>query len=308
MKYIISCPRSGSTWLSSLLSYLPGVFVSENRYFGGYFDVVKTPNNREVLRSTADAYFKAFTRHYFQFTDPKIRPENNALFESFLQFIHDYTQKFSGCHTLIDKLTPYKGTAMKALLGVEQYFPQAHKIYLMRDGRDVVTSGVFDWICRETPQYERHDFFLSHNSGKVLHRFFDDDSLVKWTEHWAEIASLIQISGHDTLLVRYEDMIEHTVSELRRICKFFKIDCTEPDLHASVEKSSFFNISGRNRGDAVFSSKMRKGVVGDWQRYFTKRDGVIFNEIAGSLLFEFNYAEEDSWILDLPEKLSLTYK
>ena len=61
---------------------------------------------------------------------------------------------------------------------------------------------------------------------------------------------------------------------------------------------------GRQKGEAEPTAHVRKGIVGDWRNYFTKRDGELFHEIAGKTLIEMGYEQDSTWIDSLPEKLA----
>ena len=50
----------------------------------------------------------------------------------------------------------------------------------------------------------------------------------------------------------------------------------------------------------------RKGIVGDWKNYFTRRDGQLFQQIAGDQLCALGYVQDESWIDLLPEQLALS--
>jgi hypothetical protein len=63
-----------------------------------------------------------------------------------------------------------------------------------------------------------------------------------------------------------------------------------------VDSASFEKLSrGRERGEEDPSSFYRKGVAGDWKKYFTEEDRRVFKEEAGELLIRLGYEEDLDW-------------
>jgi hypothetical protein len=51
-------------------------------------------------------------------------------------------------------------------------------------------------------------------------------------------------------------------------------------------------------------SHIRKGDVGDWRNYFTKRDGEIFLSETTDYLVKMGYEKDDKWLDSLPSNLA----
>jgi hypothetical protein len=45
-------------------------------------------------------------------------------------------------------------------------------------------------------------------------------------------------------------------------------------------------------------------VLPGWSNFFVRRDGEVFQRVAGDVLEAMNYEVGDRWVDDLPEKLS----
>lgn len=304
MDFIVSTPRSGTTWLAGSLSLLSEVFVSENRLFGDFFDTQPGANGRETLRVTADAYVRSFANHFCQFIPVNKGDFREHFTTAYIEFLQSYIGIISPKAHLIDKVTPYPKTSHQVLAKIRKYFPDAKIIHLVRDGRDVVTSGVFDWLWREDPIFERHALYV-HRNGKVrMNRFFDDKSLESWINHWSEVVIEMEGNSQKSILIKYEDMIRNLHTELERICDWIGVAATTTEIGHAVTASGFQKLSGRLQGQEDPKSKMRKGIVGDWRRFFTKRDGMIFHELAGDLLLKLGYVKAEDWFLNLPVNLN----
>jgi len=107
-------------------------------------------------------------------------------------------------------------------------------IYIVRDPRDVVLSN-----------YDFQRKYRQIEDGYPLDRYVDDflcGRLVSadWGTWRENVASWVYTRGQgkDFLLVRYEDLLDDTVSELGRIARFLGADASDSNLRRAVELSS----------------------------------------------------------------------
>ncbi|MBN1674080.1 MAG: sulfotransferase [Kiritimatiellae bacterium] len=317
--FVLSAPRSGSTWLKEALNAHPQVFCTENRLFGRYFDVLRAPGAaRPRLRVTLDKYIDEFMLHYeWRRLPGGFEAARNHLFTRMVEAIVAASAELSGKPVLIDKVTPYPGTSTVVAASVTQVFPQAAVILLLRDGRDVLTSGVFHWLnkAREDEEEDEDDItrgrkarFVKREPGAALSRFFRDRDIEEWCAAWTDPldAGRDLERKHRLLRVSYEKMVRDQTAELTRLFAFLQVDADPALVAGCVEASSFEKMSGgRQPGEADPTAHVRKGVVGDWQSHFTKRDGILFDKLAGRYLRELGYEPDRSWIERLPEELAL---
>jgi hypothetical protein len=300
--FVLSAPRSGSTWLSTALNQHPEVFATEHRLFGQFCELWKNNDGSTSPRITFDSYAKAFSVHYFyqqlgmdesQFID--------GFQKSFVNYIVNFAKRKSGKRIVIDKITPYPGTATFVVQQIRKLFPDSKIIQLVRDGRDVLTSGTYDWLLKDAEGTDRYRFYVQSEPGMKLDRFFDDVVIEKWANNWRETIDAFDQSGADTQ-VTYERMKENLAAELQSILR--TVGANEKQV---ATDASFAKMSGRKAGDASDpTAKARKGIVGDWKNHFTKADGELFDSICGSCLIDMGYEPNRNWISELPEALGLT--
>jgi len=116
------------------------------------------------------------------------------------------------------------------------YFDHRYRktIYIVRDPRDVVLSN-----------YDFQRKYRQIEDGYPLDRYVDDfvsGRLVSadWGTWRENVASWVYTRGQekDFLLVRYEDLLDDTVSELGRIAQFLGADASDSNLRRAVELSS----------------------------------------------------------------------
>ena len=303
LHFVVSAPRSGSTWLCQALNQHPGIFATEHRLFGEFCEVWNNNDGSTSPRITFDAYAKAFAGFYFH-EDLGLSREQflNHFQLGFANFLTSFALRRCDANMVVDKITPYHGRSSIVLNHLEKSLPESKVIRLIRDGRDVVTSGAFDWIAKDAVGTPRYEYFVG-NARTTLDRFFDDQVLAKWADHWAE--TIVTFSGKSDLEVRYESMLDSLSQELLRVYECLGVDVDETLSRNAETATSFKEKTGRDSGEMVATAKARKGIAGDWENWFTKRDGQVFVEAAGDALIEAGYVTDHSWVENLPEKLSV---
>lgn len=313
---IISAPRSGTTWLLQALNAHPEVFATELRAFGEHVDLVQDAGAaRPRLRITLDRYVDALLQpHQWGPLGPSREVVGDELLRGIYTTIHDHALSRSGKRVFVDKLTPYLGTADRAVTSIARLFPDARVIMLVRDGRDVAVSGVMHWLTkhvvgdrRADQQQQRRAFFLEH-ANESLERFFTDDELEEWASLWRQPFEAIKSQGTDLdcLVVRYEDMVHDLSVQLHRISEFVGVGTDASIIKRCVDASTFEVMSGgRRRGDDAPGQHVRKGVVGDWRRYFTAADAEQFDRLAGQCLIDWGYEPDHAWVTTVPGQLTL---
>ena len=221
----------------------------------------------------------------------------------FINFLLNFCQRQSGKSIVVDKITPYLDSTELVLDRIQQFFPESNTIQLIRDGRDVVTSGTFDWIMKDSQGTDRYSFFVERRPGLRMKRFFDDKVLSRWISLWKEPVEAYS-RFENGLSIRYESMIENQATVLQSVCEHLGCSAEPDELTSCIDRATFEKMSGRKAGDdAEPLAKARKGVVGDWKNYFTRRDGQLFDELAGDLLIDLGYEPDRTWLEQLPEEL-----
>ena len=178
-------------------------------------------------------------------------------------------------------------------------------VTVWRDGRDVMLSWyhhqlfshgwnerIVGKMRKELPFRDYHDVetnlpaFIEYNFERPLYpRFTWSDYVRRWYNRDGVVA------------VRYEDLHIDPVEQLQRIV----VELTGMELAFDrakkiVEEFAFSNQSGREPGEENKHSHLRKGVVGDWENYFTKESRLLFKDYAGDELIKLGYEQNGSWI------------
>jgi len=306
--FIIGAPRSGTTWLQYSLNLHPQVFCAENRFFGNFAEMWPDNNGAYSVRITLDEYIQ---RHSHQVpvnaAGSTIGKYQDLLLTNMIKATVKTIRQISGKKYLIDKITPYLGTSDRVVEQIFTRFPSAKLVYLARDGRDVLTSGTFDWLKKDAEGTDRHRYFIMKERNFTLRRFFDDELIALWSRYWTEPYQALVDSRHAYLQIKYEQMLETYANVFGSVLKYFDIGCTAEQISKCEQLSDYQVMSGgRVRGENSIAEKQRKGIAGDWRSYFTRRDGLLFQELAGKQLQALGYVHGPEWTDALPDRLDLT--
>lgn len=301
--FVISAPRSGSTWLMTALNHHPEIFATEHRLFGEFCEVWNNNDGTTSPRITFDKYAEAFAVHYYhEAMELDHRAFVEAMQRSFVNFIVGFGTRRTGKSIVVDKITPYPGTSNMVVKKIRSMFPESKIVQLVRDGRDVLTSGTYDWILKDGIGTARHEFVVQ-KKRKVLKRFFDDAVIEKWAENWKETLLPFDAQGAD-VKVSYEAMKQNLSLTLKDIFQTLGAKGDDAVAQQADEATKFEKMTGRVAGDAQSpTEKARKGITGDWKRHFTFRDGRIFQAIAGDQLLQYSYVSDPYWFKALPKTL-----
>jgi hypothetical protein len=304
--FVVSSPRSGSTWLRTALSRHPEVLCTENRLFGDFFEFWNDERGG-APRMTLDYYVRYLTGVQ---DAGAMGVRADALSEALVQRLCDQIfatlAEQTGKRVIVDKVTPYLGTSDRVVASIRRIFPEAAIVQLVRDGRDVATSGAFDWLRKDAQGTDRHAYFVEGRENLVLKRFFDESVLARWADYWVQPIRSLAKQRATAWTVRYEDMLADQARVLSGFFARLDVDTDPAILRECVESARFEVMSGgRARGELDATAKVRRGVAGDWRNYFTREDGELFQRLAGDELRRMGYESDDAWTLDLPDELRL---
>jgi hypothetical protein len=190
--------------------------------------------------------------------------------------------------------------------------PEAKVIHIVRDGRDVVVSTMHHrWnqaedrggTTRITPEqaakreayYEDPQALLKTGEG-----IFPEGWLESYAAKWSTRVSKTVKDG-PTLLganfreVRYEDLLVRPEEEVKGLLEFLGADADERTVRRCVSAASFERLAGGRKRGQEAASFFRKGIAGDWKNVFTERDKRNFKAVAGDLLIQLGYEEDNDW-------------
>lgn len=118
--------------------------------------------------------------------------------------------------------------------------------------------------------------------------------LARFTEYIAHVQTS-WMDDHDTLRIRYEDLVADEYAAFERIVDYCQINVTRQRLHEIVRSNTFEMVTGRQPGQEENTCHQRKGIVGDWRNYFSARVKDEFKQRFGSVLIRTGYESHLNW-------------
>lgn len=189
------------------------------------------------------------------------------------------------------------------------YVPDAHHFYILRDGRDVLTSWTFHQMrinfdigepyrSRMAKHTERlredRDYFKSHPEELFTDEEWVRQSARTWKDFYLTGKCVLdrvergQVSAKVCAL-RYETLLLNADSERERMYRFLDLD---PIQAAPMSESDNTSPGFKHDRPDWF---LRSGKAGDWKIYANDRFRHWFKEEAGDVLIEAGYEQNNNW-------------
>ncbi len=280
--FIIGTGRCGTTMLAQMLNSHSAICVPLElqilfEYRGnnfGLYEIFKGKKNEyfsandfvDIIRSKCPHRF----HEYFDYESYFAKQEYPIL--DLRELLNDFYSKiaeFKSKEIFIEQ-TPWYGQRIDIL---NELFPMAKYIHMIRDGRDVAIS------------FARTEWW-SDDIGQNLERWHNETNYI--------IDSSNKILNPDQFLqVRYEDFVDQPKNGLIRICEFLGVEFEDTMLDAAT----FIDYGLYNRSD---SSHISSVALNEWSK---KRKKPTFK---GSLYVWVNYPGYDFY--NLPEHINHSLK
>ena len=276
--FIGGAAKSGTTWLQLLLDRHPAISCNGE----GHFPTYLVPR----LIGAADEYNQDVAwKNQTIFGElpgyPQLQEQHIAFLWASAVALQLSAQAKDPTIRLIGEKTPDNARFFGLL---EEAFPGAKCIQIIRDGRDCAVSGWFHNL-RVSPAWTRETFATM------------DDYLVALAEEWAEAVA----AGHRFgaarpdlyLAVRYEDLLADAAGTLTRVLDFLGAEAAPETVATCLGAGAFASLSGgRAAGEENRESFFRKGIAGDWKNHFTAETSSRFEEKAGEWLGRYGYINQ----------------
>ena len=174
-------------------------------------------------------------------------------------------------------------------------------VLMMRDPRDQLISRVFH--IRRVDTHTWNEQLAGSNLDEAIMLCIEGGNGLPGTRTMIELTQSWLESDVNLVSVRYEDLIEDTEKEFRRVLGYLEIKLPDSLITSIIERNQFERLSGgrkfwrqaRQQGQADPDSHFRKGVVGDWKNYLKESHKSRFKEVAGDKLVELDYEYDLDW-------------
>lgn len=246
--WVFGHPRSGTTWLGRLLDDGLNLKLWNEPYMGQLLGFLNILRRNDPLR---------FEDPTFWMSDPQRdnwRASLNALFT-------DVIARQAG--PLGDRV----GLAIKEPNGsvaapvILEAMPQATAIFMLRDPRDVIAS-LLD--ARKPGSWMDARLTLEFDRTKIVKQ-----SIARFEKISEALTELESKATGRVYLMRYAEMRDATLVEMRKMAETLGIPVDEARLSAAVDKHSYENIPDENKGPGKF---VRTAKVGGWQEELEKQE------------------------------------
>lgn len=197
----------------------------------------------------------------------------------------------------------------QAVRDLHLLFPEAKLVYIVRDGRDVLTSERFRNFVEESRYLGREDRGILKDLRSNPERYIAGGSSIftetlirrvaqGWSTNVAEIdAEGKRLFGRRYFALRYEDLLSDPVACMTRLWDFLGVRKISRSLSGKIRGEMRSNPDEEwqaARGEEL-APFLAKGRAGNWRRLFTERDKRLFKAVAGAMLIKWKYEQSEDW-------------
>ncbi|ERT08225.1 sulfotransferase domain protein [Lyngbya aestuarii BL J] len=165
-----------------------------------------------------------------------------------------------------------------------EFYPKF--IYIYRDGRDVAISYYHYLTGRGEFNGTLKEFLNSKPSWGA----------VGWSSHVSRAIDYAKSHSDQVLLVKYEDLLNNTVKNVKRIADFCQLNVSIENINFAINKSEFHRLKKieKQYGSEFNHSKntfFRSGNSGQWKEMFSEEDIQQYLSIADNTLRQLGYLD-----------------
>jgi hypothetical protein len=291
---VTSPGRAGTTWTMRLLSEHPGIVAMREypyefragRYWLHLLETLSKPAD-PIDSVTTSSFFLGRThvgQHpFFPIYRPDATPINAWAGRAYVEHLAAFCQQsIDGCYLEVAAMQGQENPVYFAEKHVPDRFPvvgheidpRARELFLIRDYRDILSSIVAfnqrrGYFGFGRDNYATDEDYLRQHLAKSLRRF---------RRSWEE-------RSHQSLLLRYEDLITHPVETLRAVFTYLDLnakDATiESILHRAAQDTSQLHQHQTSESPAAS--------IGRWRRDLDPNLQAVCTEVLGEHLVAFGY-------------------
>jgi hypothetical protein len=231
-----------------------------------------------------------------------------VILRSAAEYIMERDAAAAGKRIVGDK-SPSSTIHGQAVRDLHSLFPEARLIYIVRDGRDVVTS-------ERVRNFVEDSRFLTREDRRILNELRRDPEpylqgsrsiftagMMRrvaggWAANVTEVhAEGLRLFGRRYLALRYEDLLADPLATIKRVWKHLGALPAPKTLQGPVfrELRSNPDQDWQKRRANDLPPFLEKGRSGNWARLFSEADKATFKEAAGTALTAWRYEESDDW-------------
>jgi LPS sulfotransferase NodH len=291
--FIFGHARSGTTLLTRLIRLHPEVHCNYQGHFftrqptlGG---LVADPDVHDWLSRRSNRWNRG-------------RDLSPVVLRAVSDFIMEREARREHARVIGDK-SPNSLLDGEAVNLMHKIYPDGKLIFIVRDGRDAAISHRFQsFIDRERLLSKqdlaiRADFESDPDAFLRGKRSIFTEKIIRtaakgWRQNITQTDERGKVLyGQQYISLRYEDLLADPWNQMSRLWEFLSVDISLPVLKARLkdEISSNPDKEWQQEQAAKLIGPLQKGKSGSWRDLFTARDQAVFQEIAGDILYDWDY-------------------
>lgn len=285
--WIVGSSRSGSTWLTKMLSGNDDVVPIDDPHIGHHLSVwrpislawgtsTRVPEVKTLgeVKGHHDDYF--FSDRYRDAWAPPLR-------EMILRRFDAQAEDLAAERGVRDPFVAVKDPGASGVADlISELFPESRLVFLLRDGRDVVDSWL-DAYRKGAWGMDEGTYSLAPEGRLAFIRW--QSSVWLYRTEAAERAFERHDAGRRVAL-RYEELRAQPARTLARICLKLGISTTPDRVHEIADQLSYEGVPSSDRGPG---RRIRRAEPGAWRENLSAEERAAMMEIIGPKLRELGY-------------------
>ena len=284
--FILCTERTGSSLLCLMLNLHPEIISPSEEPFALYlypkYNKIIAWTDEDIASYVEDFFLLAEKNMDLYFTQRATFHaellENKAILTyerivkiSYLNFYDSDQKNKSSLHVIVDKQIKY----VYHLTAIQQLFPSAKFLLLVRDVRDNIVSKSIRKL-----NWNKHPFFLA--------------SIWK-----GAYSRMLAIPENNRLIIKFEDLIQSPESELKKTCSFLSLEFSSSMLTTDGVFENYLD-SQKEKLDPAFTEKLlafHSGIrspldskkIGQYKVFLSQKEQRIIEGQCQHYLETFNY-------------------
>ena len=273
--FACGAPKSGTTWLQSVLDAHPEVCCSGEGHFVQRFSLPAAQMINDYNAALSVEAEKVYEGR------PSYQPVEQDEFDDMVRaFMLRRMGARAGAETrwIGDKTPAY----VKQLGRLHHLFPQARILHMVRDPRDVAVSR----LGFEARAGRARDLA----PGAEDHRKVIEAAIAWWKDAITRVDAFSQ--AHPGLVheVTYRDLHADPIGTSTALFDFLGVSTDQVQMARIAAATSFEAMSGRRPGQEDASSFLRKGLPGDWRNGLDADSAELIQAECGEMMRERRFA------------------
>ncbi len=281
--FVIGSPRSGTTLVRIMINAHPNLLIPPENggaiiyWYDKYKDWAKKDLQSNRVRQYVDDLLstKKIDTWHLAKEDVlqmihELEPDNYAALSACAYLAYGKKTQ-NNLHTWGDK----NNFLIKHIDTLYELYPDAYFLYFIRDGRDVACSYKALSNKKISGQYAPN---LPSNASEIANHWVNNNE--------AALKSFEKIPENQLLTCYYEDLVQNTEQEAKRICNFVG----EP---YSTQMLNYNEINDEPKEFLQWKAKITQkpdpSSVGKYKRELSEPELYEFENIAGSMLKKLGY-------------------